>query len=184
MKTKENHIYYLFFVFLLLFSLGFSNFENNKAIGQTSSSGQISSSSSSSGGIVLSNDFSAIWSAKVQRTVSINGIVVKEGTRPIKLKLCTKDGLIRGVVVHPGFFTRALIINQNTISQNEVEVGLKDRKGRTSTLRLKLIGDFQLDGSFSNGVDFTAKKLTEFRLCDVFRRCDINELFPRNGFKE
>ena len=132
--------------------------------------------------MTLSDKFSGRWIAKINRTVTVNGVVVKEGTRPVHLTLCSKDGLIKGIVIHPGFFTRALITGQNTISTNEVEVTLKDRHGRSSTLRLTLIGDIQLKGAFSNGVNFDAAKKSDFRPCEQFRRCDINDLFNSKGF--
>ncbi len=174
MKIKKNHLYF-FLVFSLLFTVSFLNFENDKALGQTSSSSGGSS-------VILSDKFSGIWSAKVNRTVTVNGVVVHEGTRTIHLRLCSKNGEIKGIVVHPGFFTRALIISQNVISENEVEVGVKDRRGRTATLRLTSVGDLQLNGSFSNGVDFQSTKKSNFRLCEAFRRCDINDLFNTKEF--
>ena len=184
---KKNYNYLSFIIFLLLLSISFLNWDNNKTFGQTSSSsGQISSSSSSSSGssIVLSDKFSGLWSAKVQRTVSVNGVIVKEGTRPINLRLCSKNGEIKGLVIHPGFFTRALIVGQNIISEKEVEVNLRDKRGRTATLRLTLVGDLQLNGSFSNGVNFQSVKKSDFRLCEAFRRCDINELFNTKEFDD
>ena len=181
---KKNYIY-LLFTLLLLASSSFFNLDNTRVFGQTSSSsGQVSSSSSSSGGtpVTLSDKFSGNWSAKVDRTVSVNGVIVKEGTRSIHLRLCSKDGQLKGIVVHPGFFTRALIVSQNVISENEVEVGVKDRRGRTATLRLTLVGDLQLNGAFSNGVNFESTKKSDFRLCEAFRRCDINDLFNTKEF--
>ena len=181
MKIKKNHID-LFLVFALLLTVSFLNFGNDKAIGQSSSSSGQVSSSSGGGSIVLSDKFSGIWSAKVDRTVSVNGVVVHEGTRTIHLRLCSKNGEIKGIVVHPGFFTRALIVSQNAISENEVEVGVKDRRGRTATLKLTLVGDLQLNGAFSNGVNFESVKKSDFRLCEAFRRCDINDLFNTKEF--
>ena len=172
------------FVYLILtfifFGFTWSNIQNQnfKALAQTSSS------SSGSPQITLSDNFSGIWHAKVERTVTVNGVVVKEGTRPVKLTLCSKDGLIKGIVIHPGFFTRALIISQNTISENEVEVTIRDRHERSATLKLTLIGDIQLKGEFSNGVSFTAVKKNELKLCEQFRRCDINDLFNSRGFED
>lgn len=157
---KKNYSY-LLFVFVLSLGINLVGVGSNKALGQT----------------ILSDQFSGIWSAKVDRTVSVNGVVVKEGTRNIRLKLCSKNGEIKGIVVHPGFFTRALIISQNVISENEVEVVVQDRKSRTATLRLTLVGALQLNGSFSNGVDFQSTKKSEFRLCEAFRTCNINDLF-------
>lgn len=171
----KNNCICLLFTFLLLLSFSFFNLDNTRVFGQTSSS-------SGSDSVVLSDKFSGIWSAKIQRTVSINGVVVKEGTHPIKLRLCSKDGQIKGIVVHPGFFTSALIVSQNVISENEVEVGIKDKRGRTATLRLTLVGDLQLNGSFSNGVNFESVKKSDFRLCEAFRRCDINDLFNTKKF--
>ncbi len=159
-------------IFLTIVMIGFFDLQDNKAFGQTSSS-------SSGSAVVLSDKFSGVWAARVNRTVTVNGVVVKEGSREIRLKLCTKDGEIKGQVIHPGFFTRALIISQNVISENEVEVTFKDRKERTGTLRLTLIGNIQLNGDFSNGVSFEARKLSTFKLCEVFRRCDINDLFNK-----
>ena len=181
MKIKKNHTY-LFLVFSFLFAVSFLPFGNDNAIGQTSSSSGQISSSSSGGSIVLSDKFSGIWSAKVNRTVSVNGVVIHEGTRTIHLRLCAKNGEIKGIVVHPGFFTRALIVSQNVISENEVEVGVKDRRGRPATLRLTLVGDLQLNGAFSNGVNFQSIKKSDFRLCEAFRRCDINDLFNTKEF--
>ena len=175
----------------IVISFSFFSLQDNKVLGQTSnssgslsSSGESSSTSSSSSGstVVLSDKFSGMWSARVSRTVIVNGVVVKEGSREIKLKLCVKDGVIKGLVVHPGFFTKALITSQNVISENEVDVMFKDKKGRTGTLRLTLIGNIQLNGDFSNGVSFEARKLHAFKLCEAFRKCDINDLF--HGFDE
>ncbi len=154
---------------VLVLSLGasFVNVGSNKALGQA---------------VVLSDKFSGIWSAKVNRTVSVNGVIVKEWIRTIRLRLCSKNGEIKGIVVHPGFFTRALITSQNVISDKEVDVEVKDRRGRTATLRLTLSGDFQLNGAFSNGVNFESIKKSEFRLCEAFRTCNINDLFNTQGF--
>ena len=163
---------------ILILSATLNDLQKNEAIAQTSTS----SSSSGSTQVALSEKFSGIWKAKVDRTVIVNGVVVKEGTRSINLRLCSKNGEIKGIVVHPGFFTRALIVSQNVISENEVEVGVKDRRGRTATLRLILVGDFELDGSFSNGVNFKSIKKSEFRLCEAFRKCDINDLFNTREF--
>ena len=184
-KNNEKELYLFTFHPFTLSKFQLFNLDNTRVFGQTlSSSGQISSSSSSSGGTpsTLSDKFSGIWSAKIQRTVSVNGVVVKEGTHPINLRLCSKNGQIKGIVVHPGFFTRALIVSQNVISENEVEVGVKDRRGRTATLRLTLVGDLQLNGAFSNGVNFESTKKSDFRLCEAFRRCDINDLFNTKEF--
>lgn len=166
---KKNYTY-LLFAFVLLLGISCTSIGSNKVLGQTSSS-------SGSTAIILNDKFSGNWLAKVDRTVSVNGVVVREGTRTIRLKLCSKNGEIKGIVIHPGFFTRALIVSQNTISENEVNVDLKDRRGRTATLRLALVGDFQLDGSFSNGIDFQAIKKSDFHLCEVFRTCNISDLF-------
>ncbi len=182
MKIKRVTLIHSFLIFSLLLTASFLISGNNKAFGQTSSSSGQVSSSSSGGSVVLSDKFSGIWLAKVDRTVSVNGVVIHEGTRPINLRLCSKNGELKGIVVHPGFFTRALIVSQNVISENEVEVGVKDRKGRTATLRLTLVGDLQLNGAFSNGVNFESTKKSNFRLCETFRRCDINDLFNTKEF--
>jgi hypothetical protein len=171
MKKKYT---YLLFIFVLSLGVSFISIGSNKALGQTSSS--------SGSAVVLSDKFSGLWSAKVDRTVSVNGVVVREGTRTIRLRLCSKNGEIKGIVIHPGFFTRALIISQNVISENEIDVDIKDRRGRTATLRLTLVGDLQLNGAFSNGVNFESTKKSEFRLCQAFRTCDINDLFNTKEF--
>ena len=165
---KKNYTY-LLLAFILSLGVNFVSIGSNKALGQTPA-------------IVLSDKFSGIWSAKIDRTVSVNGVVVKEGTRTIHLKLCSKNGQIKGFVAHPVFFTRALIISQNVISDKEVDVDIKDRSGRTATLRLTLVGDLQLNGSFTNGVNFESAKKSDFHLCEVFRSCDINDLFNSKEF--
>lgn len=163
-------------ILLVIFNL--SGFQGAKVIAQ--------STSSSSGGtsIVLSNSLTGIWKGRVDKTVIVNGVVVKENSRAITLRICVKDGIIKGIVVHPGFFTRALITSQTTISENKVEVGFKDRKGRQGTLTLTLVNEGQLNGLFSNNVEFESIRVSPFRLCEAFRRCDINELFNKKGFED
>jgi hypothetical protein len=160
---------YLLLAFVLSLGVSFVSIGSNKALGQT---------------VVLSDKFSGVWTAKVNRTVSVNGVIVREGTRTIHLRLCSKNGEIKGIVAHPGFFTKALIINQNVISDKEVDVDVRDRRGRTATLRLSLVDDLKLNGSFSNGVNFESTKKSNFNLCEAFRTCNLNDLFNTKEFND
>ena len=127
----------------------------------TSSSGSVTTSST------VSENFTGVWQAKLDRTVTINGTTVKEGSRVINFKLCVSDNKIKGILEHPGIFKRALITTDSVVSETEVKLNLKDRAGREGTLTLKLNGE-QLNGTFGNGVSFIAikrSKLNPIKAC-------------------
>jgi len=126
----------------------------------TSSTSSTSSSSSTGGSAALSDGYNGAWKAEVDRTVLINGTEVKRGKVVIGLKLCVDNGTLKGIVEQAGLFRKAVIDSQNIISENEVEVTLKNIKGESATLHLTLT-DGILNGTFANGVSFAAKLLTK-----------------------
>ena len=111
----------------------------------SSSSGQVITSSSSSGGTKL---------------------CVDRGSRVITLKLCVRNGKLEGVLHQGNVFDKAVIDSQTVVSKDEVVVNLKDKKGKTATATLKLLGERQLRGTFATSdLTFEARKLNSFRAC-------------------
>ncbi len=138
-----------------------SGSEGNSSSGETESSsgsGISSSSTSSTGGpVTLSEEFTGIWRAEVERTVTVNGTTISKGSRIITTKLCLDNGILKGFVQQPGVLTRGVITSQNVISANEVELQLQDISGKTSSIHFTL-ADGKLNGTFSNGIVFSAIK--------------------------
>lgn len=130
----------------------------------SSSSGSVENGSSSSGstttpGGPLSENFTGIWRAEVERTVTVNGVAISKGSRIITTKLCLDNGVLKGFVEQPGLLARGVITSQNVISSNEVELQLQDINGRTSSVHFTLT-DGKLNGVFSNGITFSSVKQT------------------------
>ncbi len=125
-----------------------------------STTGGISSTSSStSGGSILSSTFTGTWQAKVDKATTIDGILIQESSRNILLKLCVDgNGEIMGFVDEPGLFDRAVIISQTINSNNEIDLQLKDIKGKNGSLHLVLNGEGSINGEFSNGINFIASR--------------------------
>lgn len=164
------------FLLVIISCLAITSF-SLKTFAQQTSGG---SSSSSSGGVsqsTISDGFSGVWIAKVKTTTTVNGVVVREGTRGILLKLCVHEGILKGLINHPGVIKKGLITAQNVKSPTEVEVTYKDKKNNTGTLNLTLVGSFQLNGAFSNGISFEARKASQFHACEVLKTCNIENLF-------
>ena len=77
----------------------------------------------------------------------------------ITLKLCLVDGKIQGTVQHSGILNKGTIISQTIFAPNNVVLSIKDNKGKTSTLTLRLEKENKLHGTFSYGLGFNARKL-------------------------
>lgn len=175
------------FITILLLGLiagyTFSSTPTTKALGQTTSSSSGTTEASSSGSsttsssgttetspasssgsqtssgstISISDSFNGIWQAKIEKTITVNGTVVKNNSRKIVLRFCVIDGQLKGLVNHPGFFKNSLIVSSEAMSPTTIKLTLKDIIGRVSTLNLSLNAD-TLTGTFDNGVTFNAIK--------------------------
>lgn len=139
----------------------------------SSSSGDIEGASSSGSlpstteGGPLSEEFTGIWRAEVERTVTVNGVTISKNSRIITTKLCLDNGVLKGFVQQPGILARGVITSQNVISSNQVELQLQDINGKTSSINFTL-ADGKLNGVFSNGISFSADKqntLNPTRVC-------------------
>ena len=138
----------------------------------TTSSGSTPSSSGTSTATVSQN-FTGIWQAKLEKTVTINGTKVKEASRNITLKLCVSDNKVKGIILHPGFFKRAIATTDTVVSETEVKLNLKDITGRTGKLTLVLNGE-QLNGTFESGVVIVAIRRS---ILNPQRACALIGLF-------
>lgn len=140
----------------------------------TSSSGAVTTSSSGSGTpttIVLSNNFTGIWKARLTKgstnssTSSSGSSEGPVGSRIVTLKLCVKDGKLEGTVQQGGVIEEGNITSQNVISASEVSVTVKDKKNKSITLTLKLLSERQMTVTFADGRTADARKLNSFRAC-------------------
>lgn len=139
----------------------------------SSSSGSPEVTSSSSSGSTstqngaLSEEFTGIWKAEIERTITVNDVIISKDSRIITTKLCLNNGILVGFVQQPGILARGVITSQNIISSNEVELQLQDINGKTSSIHFTLV-DGKLNGVFSNGITFSAIKqntLNPNRVC-------------------
>lgn len=90
-----------------------------------------------------------------------------KGSPVITLKLCSRDSKLEGLI-HQGKVTeRAVIVASNIISEDEVEVTIKDRNEKLETLNLKLNEARKLTGTFDDGEVFSARKVNSLRNCVV-----------------
>ncbi len=83
-----------------------------------------------------------------------------QASRIIKLKLCLVDGKIQGTVQQGGILNKGTIISQTVFAPSNVVLNIRDNKGKSHTLTLKLLNEGKkLHGTFSYGIGFDARKL-------------------------
>jgi len=116
-----------------------------------------SNSSSSGGTIALNQEFSGTWESKPHKSVTIDGVQLPGYSSKIVIKLCVKDGQLKGILSSNGILQESKIISQTVTSQNNIELQLQDSLGTTDSLTLVLDGG-KLQGTFSDGTSFIAKK--------------------------
>ena len=141
----------------------------------TSSSGSTSTSSSGATSTSLSDNFTGIWKAFVNKpasTSSSSGFISSSGSihtrhgesggrgsSNVTLKLCVNNGQISGVIQRGGILNNGNITSQTLISPNEVTVGVTDKDDKTDTINLKLVADKQLLITFGNSETANGRKL-------------------------
>lgn len=136
----------------------------------SSSSGLLasSSSSSSSGEFLFSISSSSSGSNPSNLSLGNAGgpssITKQSNTlgEVISLDLFTKEGKLNGVIQIGSLISDGYIVSHNPVSQDEVQVTVKNKAGKVVLLKLKLFGKPSFVGIFLDGISVDGRYLTPF----------------------
>ena len=125
--------------------------------------------SSSGSEVTLNKNFTGVWVGRIKRVRSIRALAhVSEttfGSSMLTFKLCVKDGKLNGTVSQSGVLTDGVITSQSIVSENEIEITAMGKNDISTTINLKLTGNRQFIGTFSDGHTFEARKVGLNKSC-------------------
>ncbi len=144
-----------------------STSSSSSSSGNSNSANSSSSSSSSSSGSTISPtianfnlDFSGLWKGVI-KIASQNS---KKQSKLVTLKLCIKDRELKGSINVTGIINNSEIVSQDVKSENEVNINITDKNGKTNSINLKLVNR-QLSIEIKDIGNLLARKIKTVKQC-------------------
>ena len=155
-----------------------SSSSSSGAPASSSSSGSVSSSSSSSSGgipVLLVKDFTGVWKASDTKNTNLLSQASQPDTSSGNLSdshgvnidtfiLCVKNGKLEGTI-DSDTTSQGVITSQVPITKYQVNLVVKDKNNKSTSIRLNVAGSGRLIATFQNIHSVEARKVNSNKEC-------------------